>query len=596
MDAITEYVGKDCTYTSYALDMSSTSISGQQSKVDSERSAIITVIDTAKANTITCIASASELENGYYTLYSDFGSYNQYWGLTLDGGVYVPNYSVTTHDPTTLQHWVIDFGDSYNLTNLTTSGASAFTCDGDVSDVLPDVGETILWVNGETEWARAVITEVEVLPGIEETTHVSVSAESLGNAIPSDITDVRIVSPETTYDYTSSYITTNYPDISIWMNDFDFALDHLTMPMGTGGIYGLNGKWGAMNKGKTTVDANKNKQDGMSSHYKKYTQWQKVLDNTDPGLPDVTFYDDGSDTTGLTSMTFITEGDTTSTFIGSSIVTKEGVSYQCYVAHTSSSINEPGKGVDWNTYWKVTQSGDYETWSLGQSYITGIDILNDCGVDKDKGGKVGISTYIPISASSYTECTVVTNILGYLNSPDLSASILSMNTSAMNIMFDEDFLSATIYHDTVTIGTSSYACILDHTSSLSNEPGSGVDWETYWEIVYINSPYPTWSSGKYYRTDGVSALSGAIRIDDVTFICPGDLVTTSELVSGNNNTGTTLICDFDDNYTSPLFTPRFFTVYYSEHKSDPLSDKTKVIISDGLPITQNITSVSVVSS
>lgn len=405
MDTITEFVGKDCTYMVYALGMSSTSVSGQQSKIEAERDAIIDVIDTSMVNTSAGVISASNIENGYYTIYSDFGDYDQYWGLILEGSVYVPNIAVTTHDPATLQHWVIDFGTSYGLTNLETSGASAFICDGDMSGTLPASGNTILWMNND-EWARAVITEVEIISGgMGDITYVSVSAEALGNSIPSGITNVYRIN--NTYNYTSPEITTGYPDIIEWMDDFIFALDHLTMPIGMSGIYGINGKWGAMNKGKVTIDANKNKQDAMDSHYRKYTQWTKVLDNTDPSLPDVTFYDDGSDTTGLTSMSFVCDGDKTNIFTEGSLITKGEFSYQCCLDHTSSDISEPGRGVDWNTYWKVVPTGNYSTWATGQSYHAGEDILNDCGVDKVKGGKVSFSTYTPASASSYTECTIV---------------------------------------------------------------------------------------------------------------------------------------------------------------------------------------------
>lgn len=589
MDTITEFVGKDCTYMVYALDMSSTSVSGQQDKIIAERTAIITVIDTSMENTSAGIISASEIEGGFYTIYDDFGAYSPYWGLTLESGVYVTNLSVTTHDPTTLQHWVIDFGESYELTNLETSGASAFMCDGDMSGTLPPSGSTILWINND-EWARAVITEVEVISGgmgMDDTTYVSVSAEALGNTIPSGITDVYSI--DTTYDYTSLAITSGYPEIIEWMNDFDFALDHLTMPIGASGIYGINGKWGAMNKGKITIDANKNKQDAMDSHYRKYTQWAKILDNTDPALPDVTFYDDGSDTTGLTSMAFVCDGDKTDIFTEGSMVTTGEFSYQCCLDHTSSDISEPGRGVDWNTYWKVVPTGSYSAWETGQSYQAGEDILCDCGVDKVKGSRIGYSVYTPASASSYTECTIVASINGYLNCPETSASFLSMSTSAMNITFDEDFLSATVYNDVVSVGASAFACILDHTSSSLTEPVSGVNWETYWENVSVNATTPVWETDKYYRATSDTPISGAIRIDDVTFQCPGNLVTTSVLVSGADNSGTILKCEFDD-----TFTPRFFTVYYSEYKSNPLADKTKITISDGLPITQNITSVSVV--
>lgn len=591
MDTITEFVGKDCTYMVYAMDMSSTSVSGQQEKIVAERDAIINVINTSKNNALNDIISVADTEGGYYTIYGDFGVYDPYWGLMLEGSVYVPDMSVTTHDPATLQHWVIDFGESYELTNLETSGASAFMCEGDMSGTLPPTGSTILWINND-EWARAIITEVEIISGgMGDLTYVCVSAETLGNDIPSGITDVYKIN--TIYTYASPDIITGYPEIIEWMNDFVFALDHLTMPIGASGIYGINGKWGAMNKGKTTIDANKNKQDAMDSHYRKYTQWTKILDNTDPSLPDVTFYDDGSDTTGLTSMAFICDGDKTNIFTEGDLITKGDFSYQCCLDHISSDISEPGRGVDWNNYWRVVPTGNYATWVSGKSYHTGEDILSDCGVDKVKGGKVGFSEYTPLSASSYTECTIISSINGYLNSPETSASFLSMETSAMNITFDEDFISAYVYNDIVSVGTSAFACVLDHTSSSLTEPGSGANWETYWEVVSVNAVTPIWEIDKYYRKTSETPIPGVIRIDDVTFQCPGDLVTTSILVSGADNSGTVLRCEFYGTYTS-WFSPRFFTVYYSEHKSNPLADKTKITISEGLPITQNITSVSVV--
>lgn len=40
------------------------------------------------------------------------------------------------------------------------------------------------------------------------------------------------------------------------------------------------------------------------------------------------------------------------------------------------------------------------------------------------------------------------------------------------------------YSDQVRNSSTDYLCILSHTSTATDEPGLGVNWETYWEISY----------------------------------------------------------------------------------------------------------------
>jgi len=51
--------------------------------------------------------------------------------------------------------------------------------------------------------------------------------------------------------------------------------------------------------------------------------------------------------------------------------------------------------------------------------------------------------------------------------------------------------------DVVTNDGETYTCIGDHTSAAATEPGTGANWETFWEVG--GSGVSAWASGAYYR-------------------------------------------------------------------------------------------------
>ena len=61
------------------------------------------------------------------------------------------------------------------------------------------------------------------------------------------------------------------------------------------------------------------------------------------------------------------------------------------------------------------------------------------------------------------------------------------------------------YSDQVRNGSVDFICIETHTSSGTNEPGLGINWETYWEISYRHytkdeSRYPEGSTYTDFMT------------------------------------------------------------------------------------------------
>jgi hypothetical protein len=274
MNTITELVGKNYPVMTYALSESTTSVNNQYADAVNEKNAVISVLSSCNTNVRNEIQKAATALSGYQTIYSDFGSYDSTRGWPYDS-------SVTTGDPGNLNHWVINTVESISVSGLSTSGASAFSCFGDETGHFPS-GSTMLWLDeDENKWARVLITETKLISGAtsgseDDMTYVSVSAESLGYTIPSGITDICTIID--TYNYSSSYITTNYPNIATWSNKFLFALDHLTLPLNSssGGTYGLNAKVGALSLGSASVAANKTKQDLVDYVYREFTTWTPV--------------------------------------------------------------------------------------------------------------------------------------------------------------------------------------------------------------------------------------------------------------------------------------------------------------------------------
>jgi hypothetical protein len=363
MNTITELVGKNYPVMTYALSESTTSVGDQYTDAVNEKNALISVLSSCNTNVRNEIQLATTALDGYQTIYTDYGSYDSTWGWPYDS-------TITSGDPGTLNHWIIDVVTPVDVSGLTTSGASAFACDGNKTAEFPS-GSTMLWLDeNENNWSRVVIVESKVLSGGEgdeddedDMTYVSVSAEALGYNVPTGITHICDIT--TSYYYNSSYITTNYPNIALWSWKFTFTLDHLTLPLNSssGGTYGVNAKIGALSQGYTSISANKTKQDLMNDVYREFTTWTPITSNA----------------------SYVSEN-----------------SFLC-----------PG--------------GD-----MTSTFTSGTDLLIDMGVDNEVGCVVSASEYIPAWRSTYTEATVVLNVYGYINDPETSALPVSAVTITLD--------------------------------------------------------------------------------------------------------------------------------------------------------------------
>jgi hypothetical protein len=189
------------------------------------------------------------------------------------------------------------------------------------------------------------------------------------------------------------------------------------------------------------------------------------------------------------------------------------------------------------------------------SFPVSADLLIDCGSDGSKGCIVSSAQYFEPSGASYTDFTITMVLEPYMASPATSA----LPTSAFKLNFIDDV-------------DGSVTGIVDRLLSIS-------------------------LSGS--ESNPITAFKW---IDSVTFYTPGDL---TSLVP----TGSILICDFtpkseEDEHENYHFTPRYFSVYACEHKSDLrenadgnyllYADKTSVVLTNGLPITNKLSCVNVV--
>lgn len=241
--------------------------------------------------------------------------------------------------------------------------------------------------------------------------------------------------------------------------------------------------------------------------------------------------------------TFLCSGNRTATLYGGDIVYISGVAtkYECILAHTSSATRKPGSGASWTTYWRQTSTTLAGTvWATGTAYKSPVDLLIDCGVDKPRGSKVLSSEYIPPSCASYTEVTVLTNVYPYLSSPTVSA----LPTSAWAITFDNSFQAI--------------------------------------------------------KVSGGSNIAGAAYEDVVTFSVPGNMTSTITSGASGGESATHLVGTFAGRYTGDPFRTRYFNCYHSAYNPDSekvaSAGKTRVKITDGLPITPNLEAVSIVGT
>nr|AKH48786.1 putative tail tubular protein B [uncultured marine virus] len=75
----------------------------------------------------------------------------------------------------------------------------------------------------------------------------------------------------------------------------------------------------------------------------------------------------------------------------------------------------------------------------------------------------------------------------------------SVNTEAI---VDGRLVAYVKYSNYVTNDSYTYKCILTHTSDAAKEPGTGADWETYWERIDSTTIVaPAWALSQNYQTD-----------------------------------------------------------------------------------------------
>lgn len=153
--------------------------------------------------------------------------------------------------------------------------------------------------------------------------------------------------------------------------------------------------------------------------------------------------------------------------------------------HISSTTNQPGVGVDWETYWSVFSSSGTSGTSgtSGSSGTSGVDGVD--GVDGTSGssGSSGTSGSSGSSGSSGTSANISSSWKG-------------------DWMDGSSYIIGDLVYDSTT--DTVYVCILDHTSNTTNQPGVGVDWETYWDVF---------SGSGTSGTSGTSGSSGTSGVD-----------------------------------------------------------------------------------
>jgi hypothetical protein len=165
-----------------------------------------------------------------------------------------------------------------------------------------------------------------------------------------------------------------------------------------------------------------------------------------------------------------------------------GNSYICIANHTSYGPTEPGIGGDWQSVWEIIASkgaagvdGSFyeykEAWTSGHSYVTFDMVTNDgssygclVGHSADATTEPGTGVYW----ESYWFLMAEKGDLGPQGDAGIIGNWLGPWTGSSHNY---------VIHDCVFNDGSSYTCISGHTSDTTNEPGTGVYWATYWQLV-----------------------------------------------------------------------------------------------------------------
>lgn len=159
---------------------------------------------------------------------------------------------------------------------------------------------------------------------------------------------------------------------------------------------------------------------------------------------------------------------------GTDSVLHNGLYYTCKVSHTSSVLNEPGVGVDWETYW--SQSGSTgDVWEFGRNYDYG---PHSDGIVIQSGGYTKIynnyihgvsSQYIyidEVSNTSISNIYIYNNIIDVSDSSAVIAGIINLDLEKTNSALDGLY----IYNNTILGGPYGvrYAVRGGNTNKLTN--------------------------------------------------------------------------------------------------------------------------------
>lgn len=216
--------------------------------------------------------------------------------------------------------------------------------------------------------------------------------------------------------------------------------------------------------------------------------------------------------------------------------------YTCKTAHTSSAAREPGLGADWHTYWVKHGTATY-TDSLADADLAVSPVIDLSAEEQNtfvppcrfarayKGAIVcgGSDPYsegrISVETASLTKVKIHAGPA--VRPTDIGANIALGTDPIIHTITDVDPVkneytitpaSGTAYPDAAAWATGTayvendrrsgsdgrlYNCIADHTSAAINEPGTGADWDFYWEnvsadyvlfrdpdTVYVTKPLP----------------------------------------------------------------------------------------------------------
>ena len=90
---------------------------------------------------------------------------------------------------------------------------------------------------------------------------------------------------------------------------------------------------------------------------------------------------------------------TATDFAANDVVENDGSSYICILAHTSDASNEPGVGIDTETYWALMVEKGAD--GVGAGTVTSVDVTGGTGLDSS-GGPVTSSGAITVSLDAAT--------------------------------------------------------------------------------------------------------------------------------------------------------------------------------------------------